>query len=142
MSYGANTALLFRLGSHNRCMTTYASWNAVERIYTLITNLLIELNVIRTQLTQDIPGFFCHGLEKQIHSSQTTISNGIALSRAKKRKPFVSVSYTFPSSLWLIKKKNYRSCNFTLIVIEVIVFLSGGGEGGWSKSFYLIKQYN
>lgn len=46
----------------------------------LITNLLVELNIIRTHLTQDVPGFLCHRIKEQIHSRQTAVSNRMALS--------------------------------------------------------------
>ena len=51
-----------------------------------LTNLLIEVNMIRTQLAQDIPSFLCHGFQKQIHRRQTTIPYGMALSLIKKMK--------------------------------------------------------
>lgn len=60
--------------------------SSVRRIQALITNLLVELNVIWTQLTQDIPGFFCHGIKKQIYRRQAAVSNGVTLSRDQKTK--------------------------------------------------------
>lgn len=45
----------------------------------IFTNLLIELDMIRTQLTEDISGFFCHGVQKQVNSRQAAISNWVTL---------------------------------------------------------------
>ena len=44
-----------------------------------VTNLLIQLNVFTTQLTQMVSRFLCHGFEEQVHSRQTSITNGMSL---------------------------------------------------------------
>ena len=68
----------------NRCVLQKRVFFCLYPLF--LTNLLIEVNMIRTQLAQDIPSFLCHGFQKQIHRRQTTIPYGMALSLIKKMK--------------------------------------------------------
>ena len=49
------------------------------RLEGIFTNLLVELDMIRAQLTEDISSFFCHGVQKQVNSRQAAISDGMTL---------------------------------------------------------------